>query len=111
MLGWGNPHARSPPLAVVVKIRLDALVPRILPSGWEGDRTTFRKEPLSMNAREDLRVFFQRQPFAGFDIVHRLALGPADDSHMPELYDFDPAIDRVQHRPEKTVDGNLVSGF
>ena len=37
-------------------------------------------------------------------------MGPPT-THMPELYDFDPAIYRVQHRPEKTVDGNLVSGF
>src|SRR5262249_20348278 len=111
MLGWRKPHARSPPLTVVVKIRLDALVARRLPSCLECDRTHIREKPFSMTAREALGGFFKRQPLDGFDIVHRLAHGPADDSHMPELYDFDPAIDRVQHRPEKAVDGNLVSGF
>jgi hypothetical protein len=30
---------------------------------------------------------------------------------MPELYDLDPAIYRIQHRTKKSVDGNLVSGF
>src|SRR5262245_38539524 len=111
MFGWRNPHARSPPLTVVVKIRLDALVARRLPSCLERDRTHIREEHLFVNAREDLDGLFQRQPFDGLDIVHRLAHGPADDSHMPELYDLDPAIYRVQHRPEKAVDGNLVSGF
>src|SRR5262249_50760437 len=54
---------------------------------------------------------FQRQPFDGLDIVHRLAHGPPDDSHIPELYDLDPAIDRVQNPPEKTVDGKPGAGF
>src|SRR5215831_10026340 len=101
MFGWRNPHARSPPLTVVVKIRLDALVARRLPSCLERDWTHIREEHLFVSAREDLDGLFQWQPFDGLDIVHRLAHGPADDSHMPELYDLDPAIDRVQHRPRE----------
>src|SRR6266700_754434 len=111
MRGWRNPHARSPPLTVIVKIRLDALVARGLLSCLERDRTHIREEHLFVSAREDLDGLFQRQPFDGLDIVRRLAHGSADGSHMPELYDLDPAIYRVQHRPEKTMDGNLVSGF
>src|SRR5262249_23570611 len=101
----------SPPLTVIVKIRLDALVARRLPSCLEGNRPHIREEHLFVSAREDLDGLFQRQPFDGLDIVHRLAHWPADDSPMPQLYHFYPAILRIQHPPEKTVDGNLVSGF
>src|SRR5262249_59631898 len=70
---------------------------RCLLTRLERARPHIREEDFLVRAREDLDGLFQRQPFDGFDIVHRLAQGPADDSHMPELYDFDPAIDRVQH--------------
>src|SRR5262245_9336450 len=52
MCGWRNPHARSPPLTVIVKIRLDALVARRLPSCLEGNRPHIREEHLFVSARE-----------------------------------------------------------
>jgi len=30
---------------------------------------------------------------------------------VPELHDLDAAIDRIEHRTEKSVHRNLVSGF
>src|SRR5262249_7755364 len=109
MGGWRNPRALAPPRAV--NPRLAGLLTRRLLSRLERARTHIREEDFLVGAREVLEGVFQRQPLDGLDIVHRRAQGPADDSHMPELYDFDPAIYRVQHRPEKAVDRNLVSGF
>src|SRR5262245_4828401 len=111
MFGRCNPHARSPPLTVAAKIRLDALVARSLPRCLERDRTHIREEHLFMSAREDLDGLFHRQPYDGLNIDQGFTHVAAYDSHMPQLYDFDTAIDRGQHRPEKAVDGNLVSGF
>src|SRR5262249_9459901 len=111
MGGWRNPRALASPRALIVNPRLAALLPRRLLSRLERVRTPIREEHFPVGAREALDGLFQRHPFHRLDIVHRLAPGSADGSHMPKLYDLDSAIYRIQHRTKKSVDRNLVSGF
>src|SRR5262249_55486567 len=111
MCGRRNPRALAPPRALIVNRRLAGPVAHGLLGCLECDRTHIREEYLFVSAREDLEGLFQRQPFHRLDIVYRLAHRSADGSHMPKLYDLDPAIYRIQHRAEKSVDRNLVSGF
>src|SRR5215472_3959244 len=111
MGGWRNPRALAPPRVLIVNPRLAGLRTRRLPSRLERDRTHIREEQFLVRAREDLDGLFQRHPFHRLDIIHRLAPGSADGSHMPKLYDLDSAIHRIQHRTKKSVDRNLVSGL
>ena len=64
-----------------------------------------------MGARERFDRFLQRQPLHGLDLVGQFAHWTTNCSHMPELHDFDLAIDRIRHRAKKLVNRNLVSGF
>src|SRR5262249_27423725 len=111
MGGWRNPGAPPPPRAFIVNPRLAGLLAGGLLSRLERDRTHIREEYFLVRARKDLDGLFQRHPFHRLDIIHRLAPRSADGSHMPKLYDLDPAIYRIQHRTKKSVDRNLVSGF
>src|SRR5262249_24580844 len=97
---WRNAGALAPPVVIIVNIGLARLVDSCL----EGDRTHIREEHLLVSAGEGFNGVSQRQPFHGFDIVHRLADGSANDSHMPKLHDLDPAIYRIQHQAKKTAD-------
>src|SRR5262245_40264702 len=99
MCGRRNPRALAPPRALIVNRRLAGPVAHGLLGCLECDRTHIREEYLFVSAREDLEGLFQRQPFHRLDIVHRLAHRSADGSHMPKLYDLDPAIYRIQIVP------------
>src|SRR5262249_16841150 len=111
MGGGRNPGALAPPRVLMGNPRPAGLLARGLLSRLERDRTHIREEHFLVRAREDLDGLFQRHPFHRLDVVHRLAPGSADGSHMPKLYDLDSALYRIQHRTKKSVDRNLVSGL
>src|SRR5215470_10591159 len=73
MGGWRKAGAVAPPRAPVVNPRLVRLLARGLLSRLERDRTHICEEHFLVRTREDLDGLFQRHPFHGLDIVHRLA--------------------------------------
>src|SRR5262249_42146932 len=64
-----------------------------------------------MHARERFDGLLQGQPLHCLDLVSQLPHRTTDGSHMPELYDFDLAVDGIRHRAEKFMNRNLMSGF
>src|SRR5262245_49284188 len=99
--GGRNPGHVAPPRALVVNPRPAGLLARGLLSRLERDRTHIREEHFLMRTREDLDGLFQRHPFHGLDIVHRLAPRSADGSHMPKLYHSHSPLHLIHNRTKK----------
>src|SRR5262245_13307859 len=110
MYGCRNLSAGTPPLAMILNPRLAGFTAQ-LPSCPERKRTHIREEQLFVIAREHFDRLPQRQPLHSLDVVHRLAHRTTAGSHVPKLYDLDPALYRIEHGAKKTVDRNLMSSF
>src|SRR5262249_14568221 len=110
MYGCRNLSAGTPPLALILNPRLAGFTAQ-LPGCPERKRPLIREEQLFLIAPESFGRLPQRQPLHSLDVVHRLAHRTTAGSHVPKLYDLDPAIYRIEHGAKKTVDRNLVSGF
>src|SRR5262249_61521648 len=101
MRGWRNPRALAPPRALIVNPRLAGLLARGLLGRLERDRTHIREEYFLVRAREDRDGLFQRHPFHRLDVVHRLAPGSADGSHIPKTPELGFAIQRKPPTTQK----------
>src|SRR5262245_15717199 len=111
MRGCGELSVVAASLALIVKPRVAEFAAKKMPRRLERDRADIREEQLFVIAREHLDCLFQREPLHSLDVVHRLAHRTSAGLHVPELYDLDPAVYGIEHRAEKAVDGNFMSGF
>src|SRR5262249_2981992 len=107
----GRDELRVVAAPLALKPRVAEFAAQKLPRRLERDRADIREEQLFVIAREHLDCLFQREPLHSLDVVHRLAHRTSAGLHVPELYDLDPAVYGIEHRAEKDVDGEFMSGF